>query len=377
MHKMLLIAVDSILVGVLITGCGNTGISITTSTPIIPTSTFPAPTATQTFTATVIPSETPTPELLPISPQASAYLQEALDIMQNNSLHRYSIDWEKLSASAFKIAEHAQTPADTYDAIWYALNQLGDHHSHFRTPEMVAEVEQMTVNDSPLPRGKLLLDKIGFIEIERYASARDGEDSKYATMVQQLIRDLDAQDVCGWIIDLRENTGGSTWPMLAGLGPILGEGEIGAFVDADGKKMVWSYQNGQALLGEDVATHINGLAYQLKAASPLVAVLTGMNTASAGESVVVAFRGRPNTRSFGLYTYGVPTGNEVFPLSDGAWIALTTVFYADRTGQIYDDRIDPDKRVDAAWQLTIIKEEIIPQPAIDWLMSQPACMAQK
>lgn len=375
--KKMLFAANLMLAGILITGCGSADISIATSTPIIPTSTLPTSTATQTFTATVVPLVTTTAELLPISPAASAYLKEALDIMQNNSLHRYGIDWEKLYASAFKIAEHAQTPADTYDAIWYALNQLGDHHSHFRTPEMVTEVEQMTVNDSPLPRGKLLLDKIGFIEIERYGSARDSEDSKYATMVQQLIRDLDAQDVCGWIIDLRENTGGSIGPMLAGLGPILGEGEIGAFVDADGNKMVWSYQDGQAWVEEYAQTHVNGPAYQLKVASPPVAVLTGMNTASAGESVVVAFRGRPNTRSFGLYTYGVPTANQVFPLSDGAWIALTTAFYADRTGQIYEDRIYPDEVVDVAWELTIIMEEIIPQPAIDWLMSQPACMPQQ
>jgi len=371
MKKMLLIAVDSMLVGVLITGCGNASISIATSTPIIPTSTLTVP------TARVLPSATTTPELLPISPEAAAYLKEALDIMKNNSLHRYHIDWEALYTSAFKMAEHAQTSTDTYDAIMYALNQLGDHHSHFRTPEMVAEVEQMTVNDSPLPRGKLLLDKIGFIEIERYGSARDSEDSKYATMIQQLIRDLDAQDVCGWIIDLRENTGGSMGPMLAGLGPILGEGEIGAFVDADGNKMVWSYQDGQALVEEYAQTHVNGPAYQLKAASPPVAVLTGMNTASAGESVVVAFRGRPHTRSFGLYTYGVPTANAGFFLNDGAMIALTTAFYADRTGQIYDDRIDPDERVDVAWELTVIVDEIIPQPAIDWLMSQPACMPQQ
>jgi len=72
----------------------------------------------------------------------------------------------------------------------------------------------------------------------------------------------------------------------------------------------------------------------------------------------------------------VPTANQGFPLSDGAWIALTTAFYADRTRQIYEDRIDPDERVDVAWELTVIGEEIIPQPAIDWLMSQPACMAQ-
>lgn len=358
MHKMLLIAVDSILVGVLITGCGNAGISIATSTPIIPTSTT-------------------TPELLPISPEAAAYLEEALDIMKNTSLHRYRIDWDALYTSSFKIAEHAQTPSDTYTAIRYALSQLGDHHSHFRPPKEVIQVKQTTVNDIPMPQGKLLLDKIGFIKIESYNSPNASDNSKYATIVQHLIGNLDAQGVCGWIIDLRENTGGSAWPILAGLGPILGAGELGAGVDADGNKSIWAYQDGQALVEESVMAYVNGPAYELQAASPPVAVLTGMKTASAGETVVIAFRGRPNTRSFGLYTAGAPTGNSVFQLSDGAWIAVTTNFFADRTGQIYEDRIDPDERVDVAWELTVIGEEIIPQPAIDWLMSQPACMAQK
>lgn len=375
--KKKLIAFNSMLVGVLITGCSNAGISIATSTSVLPTSTLPASTATQTFTVTVMPSTTATAELLPISPEAAAYLEEALDIMKNTSLHRYRIDWEALYASAFKIAAHAQTPADTYDAIRYALSQLGDHHSHFRPPEEVVQVTETTVNDIPMPRGKLLLDKIGFIKIESYNSPNDSDNRKYATIVQHLIRDLDAQGICGWIIDVHEHAGGSSWPILAGLGPILGEGELGAAVDADGNKSVWAYRDGQILEEGSVTTYINGPAYQLKAVSPPVAVLTGMKTASAGEAVVIAFRGRPNTRSFGLYTAGVSTGNTVFQLSDGAWIAVTTNFSADRTGQIYKDRIDPDEVVDVAWKLTVIMDEIIPQPAIDWLMSQPACAAQK
>ncbi|MGH7274909.1 MAG: S41 family peptidase, partial [Nitrospiria bacterium] len=199
----------------------------------------------------------------------------------------------------------------------------------------------------------------------------------YATTVQQLIRDLDAQDPCGWIVDLREDTGGSMWPMLAGLGPILGDGKAGAFVDPDGYEVDWYYQDGQALQGDEVAAKVNDPAYELKEASPPVAVLTGAYTASAGEAIAVAFRGRPHTRSFGLYTFGFSTGNGVFLLSDGAWITLTTSVYADRTGQTYGDRIYPDELVDDVREFTSIMDEAIPQPAIDWLMSQPACAAQR
>src|SRR5437899_12878929 len=48
------------------------------------------------------------------------------------------------------------------------------------------------------------------------------------------------------------------------------------------------------------------------------AVLTDESTASVGEAVAVAFIGRSNTRSFGQPTAGVPTGNVVYHLADGA-----------------------------------------------------------
>ena len=63
-------------------------------------------------------------------------------------------------------------------------------------------------------------------------------------------------------------------------------------------------------------------------------------------------------------------------MSDGAWIVLTVAVLADRTGQTYGDRIYPDELVEDVRSFTIILKEAIPQPAIDWLMSQPVCMAQ-
>jgi hypothetical protein len=56
-------------------------------------------------------------------------------------------------------------------------------------------------------------------------------------------------------------------------------------------------------------------------------------------------------------------------------IVLTTAVFADRTGQTYGDRIYPDEVVDDVRKFTFLMEEAIPQPAIDWLMSQPSCSA--
>ena len=40
----------------------------------------------------------------------------------------------------------------------------------------------------------------------------------------------DRPGLIGWIVDLRTDGGGNMWPMMAGLGPILGEGIMGWIV---------------------------------------------------------------------------------------------------------------------------------------------------
>jgi C-terminal processing protease CtpA/Prc len=35
---------------------------------------------------------------------------------------------------------------------------------------------------------------------------------------------MDQGNLAGWIVDLRNNGGGNMWPMLTGIGSILGEG---------------------------------------------------------------------------------------------------------------------------------------------------------
>lgn len=73
-------------------------------------------------------SSTPPPSL---SPQARAYLTQALDDMQQHSVNRKQINWTALRQEAFAEASHAKTPADTYSAIVLALSHLADHHSFF------------------------------------------------------------------------------------------------------------------------------------------------------------------------------------------------------------------------------------------------------
>ncbi|AWX44487.1 hypothetical protein HME9304_01489 [Flagellimonas maritima] len=81
--------------------------------------------------------------------------------------------------------------------------------------------------------------------------------SKNIQIVYRL-KSIDHKNIKGLILHLRENTGGNCWPILTGLGPLIGDGICGYFVD-----------------------------------------------------------NKENTRSFGKSTTGLSTGNAQFKLSDG------------------------------------------------------------
>ena len=103
-----------------------------------------------------------------------------------------------------------------------------------------------------------------------------------------------------------------------------------------------------------------------------VAVLTGPRTVGAGEAVTIAFRGRPQTRSFGQPTAGVSTATSTFPLSDGATILLTTSTMADRSGKRYGASVEPDELIAAGVEPKDGRDPTL-SAAIRWLKQSPPC----
>jgi carboxyl-terminal processing protease len=318
---------------------------------------------------TTVPTATPTPIL---SPQARAYLTTVLDIMQQHSVNRKKINWTTLRQETFGYAHGAKTPADTYLAIQYALVSLGDHHSFFLDPQAAKQLEAAKITSDEQPQGHLLAHGIGYLLLPHFLGQQQQDEKQYALLAQNVIRQADQAGTCGWIVDLRNNDGGNMWPMLDGVGPILGEGVVGSFVDPNGVKQTIAYHDGQAQLAGSTLTGIEN-PYHLKHPDPPVAVLTSPVTASSGEAIVVVFRGRPHTLSFGKPTAGVPTGNEGFKLSDGAVLILTVVLDADRTGHTYDSAIAPDQTVPVDVSQIGRPGDLALQAATTWLHDQEGC----
>jgi C-terminal processing protease CtpA/Prc len=241
------------------------------------------------------------------------------------------------------------------------------------TPADGGTVRSVSLEAAPFvltrqPKGHRLAGNLGYLEIPNSVG---GETSRpYATRAHQVIRTIDQTRAAGWIIDLRTNTGGALYPMLAAVGPIAGEGELLGFV-APGERQSAYYRQGRAWLeGVEISTVEVEEWYTLKHPGVSVAVLISQLTASSGEFTALAFRGRPHTRSFGEPTRGVPTGNDVEELSDGAWIALTTVLGTDQTGQTYDAPLLPDEPVLIEWTKLSTNEDPVLQAAVGWLHAE-------
>ncbi len=289
-----------------------------------------------------------------IGDSAAAYLDEFFAVVSGNVLDKADFDWPALRATADSLAGGAQVPSHTYPAVGAILGRL-NKHSRFFDPATVkkwnlrssgvAVSEQIL--DVPLAEGRKLNQWVAYLSVPPTGTGHQPTLQYYADSLHTLIRRLDGPRVTSWVIDLRENTGGNCWPMLAGIGTILGEGVCGYFMDRDGgNPQSWSYRDGEAYLSDYFQISLSNPAYSLHHPSPSVAVLTGSRTMSSGEVVATAFRGRPATRSFGRPTGGYSTTNNFFPLSDGAIVNLTISIYADRNKRGYGSGIPVDVETD-------------------------------
>jgi len=301
-----------------------------------------------------------------MSAVAHAYVDEFLGIMQIHSINRYKIEWALFRSMVYQSAGGAQTVRDVVAgaAISTALAQLGDHHSQYIAADgtYIHNPVPVTSCFDRKPEPVSVPDGIGYVKVGAFSGQADAA-LQFALSIQNQVMSADNDRIAGWIVDTRGNSGGNMWPMIAGVGPVLGEGLAGAFIDPDGNVTRWGYTQGAAWSDNESSAIVAIPApYRLLRPNPRVAVLADCGVASSGEAVVLAFRARPNTRSFGTPTLGVSTSNTRYALSDGATLILTNALMADRTYAPYGQAIVPDEVIsDPAQAVT---------RAVEWLLGQ-------
>ncbi|MGM9478533.1 S41 family peptidase [Pedobacter sp. GSP4] len=144
----------------------------------------------------------------------------------------------------------------------------------------------------------------------------------------------------GWIIDLRFNTGGNSWPMLLALYDFLGDHDIGGSLNVNKRQVnKIKLSKGQYIDNAKSISYITPNGALLDTSK--VALITGVLTGSSGEVTAMAFKGRPNTTFIGENTAGFTTGNISWPLPFDSTMALTSSYDCDRNGDYYEQLI-PD-----------------------------------
>lgn len=278
----------------------------------------------------------------PASKQALKYIDEFKKIIKKNSIFREKVDWTAMEANLQKVSKGMESIDDTAPALQYmmkTLREAGDSHSFIESKTTVDK--KNTSNPvAKEPESKLLSGDIGYIKVPGFSSVNKTVGNSFADKIQQMIEKLDTENkIKGWIVDLRTNTGGNMYPMIAGLGPLIGDGTLGYFTDGE-KKTAWKYKNGKTSYTKITKP------YHLKNDNNRIAVLIGPSTASSGEATTISFIGKTNVKTFGTPTAGLTSANDGFKLSDGKMLLLASSYEMDRTGKNYTGKIQPDELVE-------------------------------
>ena len=184
-------------------------------------------------------------EEVELSANADQYIRAAVDTMRRRAVNRHKLDFDDIYQIIRYNAQGADKPEDTYQAIKLGVRYLIDNrHSNLFTPnemkELFGDVNLQDMSgDAHLQKpgmnldslkatigfstGKPINDQIGYLSIPRFTNAYLAGEIMFADSIQRLIRQLDQRELKGWVVDLRNNGGGATLPMVLGIGPLLQE----------------------------------------------------------------------------------------------------------------------------------------------------------
>jgi len=316
--------------------------------------------------------------------------QEILQLLERGALYRDQVDWPAArqqlqqasdTAEADKLLDQLIARSTGNHGRWIRASELSSRSGRMQRLASAKELRRPgnAANASALQqRQSGQTDPIGWVAIPSFKedstasqSVRNQQRLNFARLLQSQLKAEDAISRCGWIVDLRANRGGNMWPMLVGVAPLLGTDPrkkeiIGAF-STGALNQIWSIQAGRVLLDARAPVELDSPAYVLRHPAPPVAVLLGPDTASSGEMLALAFRGRPATRSFGQPTAGYSTANMPTRLPGGGMLLLTGSVSVDRNLKGDGGKLKPD--------VTVGDTEDATKAARSWLIEQPSCKA--
>ena len=292
----------------------------------------------------IIPRDLPDANA-PIAAEALVGFDSAVAIMRTHALVRDTVSWDIVIPDYRKRLAGAAKREDAYLVVAMLARRLGDRHSFFRPPMLMTPAGPQAANSPPraeTPVGtRWIADaRVGYLKVPAHGGSSLDASRVFVADARAAIAAMADSGACAWVVDLRGNGGGNMWPMLSALRPLLGDSVVGAF-----KSPTSTNRWGVTVPGR---SYDSALPAPRDLTAAPVAVLTDGRTVSSGEATYTAFRGRPNTRSFGMPTGGLSTANQGFMLPGGGMLLLTVSVYVDRLGNEYGARMPTDEEVPEA-----------------------------
>lgn len=288
-----------------------------------------------------------------------AVIDTALHQAKKTSLNAHFVSWDSLRAQMYQHGATARTVHDLKPGFEMLLNALNDPHARILNERDNSSLASFSVRQNPelhaqqaqhVVQGEKVKTEFEFRELEngvgylRIASISPEADlQKEAGAIRVAIDSLAKRESQRWIIDLRYHTDGGFHPVMAGIAPLLGEGQVAGIVDNRNRiTKLYEIHNGNFY---DDQKKVGRFACLTHDEEPKIAVLISRHTAGPGQVVAVALKGRKNTRFFGEPTAGSVTITKRIPIGKDLVMSLSESVYQDRIGNAYHLNIEPDHEV--------------------------------
>lgn len=294
----------------------------------------------------------------PVTP--TTYAAHALDLV-GSGLAIDPVTWPAVRGNALERAAKTATTAGTYPALRDALAAGGQNRADFIAPGDAARVpasrHEPTVSTSD---GISVVTLPGFVDLTARPGSGTTTDAElaYARGGSAAVANAARDTRCGWVVDVRGN-GSTDVPVLLGsIASLLPSGRTLVETDRTGATVTLGLGDAAVTLDGREVLSLDPVARH----DDPVAVLQDSGTSRAGEAVVLAFRGRDRSRSYGQPTFGRAVDGTVERLSDGASVVVIRWRMGARSGPPVTGAIAPEVPVDGP------DDQLA--AARDWLASQ-------
>ncbi|MCX2452530.1 S41 family peptidase [Pedobacter sp. PLR] len=306
------------------------------------------------------------------------YLDSSLVIIEKNALNSSKVDWKELRKDVYKKTAGARTYEDILPVYTYIFEQIDDHHGSLKFKQKTygwTGKEQPNVNNLIKAatkkytnvRSERIGKDIGYILIPGNSDFRSQHMDSISRSIKQAIAKIHNKHIKGWIIDLRVNTGGNMYPMIAGLTEFLGEGKVGGFMTSDHQPDGnWIIKEGVFYVDSIQVSPVKYEGYPIKKDLPIAVLISGY-TASSGEMTAITTIGRKNSIRIGENSAGYTTSNLGFELNGYSGLNLAVDYASDRNGQIYPKNLRPDVLVPDGDNFEKLKDDEKIKKAVLWL----------